>query len=212
MTRPRLRHALCAGAAVLAAWSPARADVLEVGPGGAVSVRSGAAAVEWRETSAPAGAPAEAAPDVPSAAITLVAAADAPAAYSAPLADAAGRYGVSPRLLAALVWNESRWRAGAVSPKGAVGLAQLMPGTARALGVDARDPVASLAGGARYLRAQLDLFGGNIERALAAYNAGPARVMRAGGVPAIAETRAYVSAIIDRLGAVTPAVSGALMP
>lgn len=212
-----LRHLLCAGVVVAAMSRPARADVLEIADSGAVSVRSGAAAVEWRVDAAP-----EVAPDVPAAAVTLVDAGDAPAAYRASLADAAGRYGVSPRLLAALVWNESRWRPGAVSPKGAIGLAQLMPGTARQLGVDARDPVASLAGGARYLRAQLDLFGGDIERALAAYNAGPARVRRAGGIPAIAETRAYVATIIDRLGidrlgidrlgAVAPAASGALLP
>jgi soluble lytic murein transglycosylase-like protein len=102
-------------------------------------------------------------------------------------------------LLAALVWQESRWRADAVSRAGAVGLTQLMPDTARHLGVDPRDPIANLAGGARYLRQQLDLFDGDIEKALAAYNAGPARVLRAGGIPAIAETRTYVAAIVGRL-------------
>jgi soluble lytic murein transglycosylase-like protein len=111
----------------------------------------------------------------------------------------AARYNVSPALLEALVWQESRWRQSAVSPVGAVGLTQLMPGTARAMGVDPRDPVANIEGGARYLREQLDRFDGDVEKALAAYNAGPARVIKAGGIPPIAETRNYVSAIFGRL-------------
>jgi len=97
------------------------------------------------------------------------------------------------------VWQESRWRANAVSPVGARGLAQLMPATARELGVDPADPFANLEGGARYLRAQLDRFGGDLEKALAAYNAGPGRVERAGGVPEIRETKTYVAAIMGRL-------------
>jgi len=74
-----------------------------------------------------------------------------------------------------VVWQESRWRTGAVSPVGARGLAQLMPGTARDLGVNPHNPSANLEGGARYLRMQLDAFGGDVEKALAAYNAGPGR-------------------------------------
>jgi soluble lytic murein transglycosylase-like protein len=74
-----------------------------------------------------------------------------------------------------------------------------MPGTARMMGVDPDDPHANLEGGARYLRMQLDTFGGDLEKALAAYNAGPGRVIRAGGIPAIAETRNYVAAIMARL-------------
>ncbi len=74
-----------------------------------------------------------------------------------------------------------------------------MPGTARALGVDADDPRANLEGGARYLRMQLDAFDGDLEKALAAYNAGPARVIDAGGIPNIRETRNYVAAILARL-------------
>jgi soluble lytic murein transglycosylase-like protein len=87
----------------------------------------------------------------------------------------------------------------AVSPKGALGLTQLLPGTARELGVDPRDPDESIDGGAHYLRSQLNRFNGDLERALAAYNAGAARVRRAGGVPRIAETRAYVASILNRL-------------
>ena len=97
------------------------------------------------------------------------------------------------------MWQESRWRENAVSPVGARGLAQLMPGTARELGVDPDDPLANLEGGARYLRQQLDRFDGDIEKALAAYNAGPGRVERAGGIPRIRETQTYVAAVMGRL-------------
>jgi soluble lytic murein transglycosylase-like protein len=76
-----------------------------------------------------------------------------------------------------------------------------MPGTARDLGVDPRDPIQNLAGGARYLRQQLNRFDGDVEKALAAYNAGPGRVMTARGIPSIPETQAYVRAIVARLAA-----------
>ena len=122
-----------------------------------------------------------------------------PAQYAAKVQELAFRFDLSPALLEALVWQESRWRADAVSHAGARGLAQLMPGTARYLGVDPDDPFANLEGGARYLREQLDLFDGDIEKALAAYNAGPGRVIRAGGVPRIRETQKYVAAITGRL-------------
>jgi soluble lytic murein transglycosylase-like protein len=179
-----------------------RADVMEIGENGAVRVRASGGAVQWVDPGmvdrdATAGAPA--ADIIPAAAITTVEAAPIPDSWRAAVETAASRYTISPHLLAALVWQESRWHAGAVSPKGAVGLAQLMPGTARALAVDARDPAANLDGGARYLRHLLDMFDGDIERSLAAYNAGPARVIRSGGVPRIAETRAYVANIIDRM-------------
>ena len=106
-------------------------------------------------------------------------------------------------MLASLVWQESRWNPQAVSPKGAIGLAQLMPATARNLGVNPSDPTQNLVGGARYLRQLLDSFDGNVEKALAAYNAGPARVRNAGGIPAIAETRAYVSSIVRRISSIS---------
>jgi soluble lytic murein transglycosylase-like protein len=102
------------------------------------------------------------------------------------------------RLLAALVWTESNFQPDAVSHAGAYGMAQLMPGTARGLGVDPRDPVANLTGGARYLRHQLDAFG-RVDLALAAYNAGPGRVRSAGNaVPNIVETQLYVVRVLDR--------------
>ncbi len=122
-----------------------------------------------------------------------------PAAFTAKVAELSARFDLSPSLIEAMVWQESRWNPNAVSPVGARGLAQLMPGTARELGVDPRDPFANLEGGARYLRAQLDRFDGDLEKALAAYNAGPGRVERAGGVPRIRETQQYVASIMGRL-------------
>lgn len=122
-----------------------------------------------------------------------------PAVYRAKVTELSARFDLSPALIEALVWQESRWRPGAVSPVGARGLAQLMPGTARDLGVDANDPFANLEGGARYLRAQMDRFGGDVEKALAAYNAGPGRVIKSGGIPRIRETQTYVAAIMGRL-------------
>ncbi|WP_234033044.1 lytic transglycosylase domain-containing protein [Erythrobacter rubeus] len=122
-----------------------------------------------------------------------------PATYADTVQQLAQRFDLSPSLLEALVWQESRWRENAVSHAGARGLAQLMPGTAAYLGVDAEDPIQNLEGGARYLREQLDRFDGDLEKALAAYNAGPGRVIRAGGIPNIRETKHYVAAIIGRL-------------
>lgn len=133
------------------------------------------------------------------ASFTGVADAAGPERFRARVAELAAKYDISPTLLEAVVWQESRWNVGAVSRVGARGLAQLMPGTARQLGVDPADPMANLEGGARYLRMQLDAFGGDIERALAAYNAGPGRVQRAGGVPAIRETQLYVASIMSHL-------------
>src|SRR5690606_36618542 len=92
----------------------------------------------------------------------------------------------------------SRWRAHASSPAGARGLAQLMPGTARELGVNPDEPFAYLEGGARYLRQQLDRFDVDVEKARAAYNAGPGRVRAANGIPAIRETQHYVAAFMGR--------------
>jgi soluble lytic murein transglycosylase-like protein len=127
------------------------------------------------------------------------------AAWAPAIITAAERHGLDPRLLAALVWAESGFDPGVESHAGALGLAQLMPGTAAGLGVDPHDPVQNLEGGARYLRAQLDRFG-SVDLALAAYNAGPGRVVEAGGIPRIAETQAYVPRVLgyyDRLKGTT---------
>jgi soluble lytic murein transglycosylase-like protein len=110
---------------------------------------------------------------------------------------AANQAGVDPRLFAALVWSESNFRPGAVSRVGAIGLAQLMPGTAASLGVDPHDPIQNLAGGARYLAQQMRSFG-RVDLALAAYNAGPGAVRRYGGIPPFAETQYYVLTVLQR--------------
>ena len=115
--------------------------------------------------------------------------------YLALARETAAEYGVPADLFARLVETESRWNPNAVSPKGAIGLAQLMPATARYLGVNPRDPRQNLEGGARYLREQYNDFR-DWRLALAAYNAGPEAVRRHGGVPPYAETQAYVVAIL----------------
>ena len=112
--------------------------------------------------------------------------------------EAALRYGLDPRLFAALVWSESGFNPNAVSHAGAIGLAQLMPGTAAMLGVDPWNPEQNLDGGSRYLKMRIDQFG-SIELGLAAYNAGATRVQEAGpGIPNIAETQFYVFIVMQR--------------
>lgn len=108
---------------------------------------------------------------------------------------AARRYGVPEDLFLRLVQRESGWNPGAVSRKGATGLAQLMPDTADLLGIDIADPHENLDGGARYLKMMYDRFG-TWRLALAAYNAGPLAVEQYGGVPPFDETQSYVVAIL----------------
>lgn len=109
--------------------------------------------------------------------------------------EAARAHDVPEDLFLRLVQQESGWNPSAVSPKGATGLAQLMPDTADLLGVDINDPQQNLRGGARYLRMMYDKFG-SWRLALAAYNAGPKAVEAAGGVPEFDETQNYVKAIL----------------
>ncbi len=108
---------------------------------------------------------------------------------------AARRHDVPEEMFLKLVQQESGWNIGAVSPKGATGLAQLMPGTAKRLGVDINDPSDNLDGGAKYLRMMYDRFG-SWRLALAAYNAGPEAVEKHGGIPPFDETKNYVLAIL----------------
>jgi soluble lytic murein transglycosylase-like protein len=115
------------------------------------------------------------------------------------LTNAAEALSLSPDLVEAVAWRESRLRARVVSGAGAVGEMQLMPGTARDLGVDPYDTTQNYFGGATYLNRMLQRYDGDIVRALAAYNAGPGAVDRYGGVPPYKETRAYVAAIMERL-------------
>ena len=111
----------------------------------------------------------------------------------------AARHGVDPRLVEAVIRVESAGDAGAISPKGAMGLMQLMPGRAAALGVrDAFDPADNLDGGIRHLRELLARYAGNLPLTLAAYNAGEEAVRRYGGVPPYRETQEYVRKVLAR--------------
>lgn len=182
MGRISHRWVLGLGAVALAAAGPAAAQVIDIGPQGAVTY---AGPVVWSA----AGVTAIERPANPAPASTVAEAIEA----------AAARHDVSPQLVEAVAWQESRLNQSAVSPKGARGVMQLMPGTARELGVDARDLAANVDGGTAYLARMMRMFDGDLTRALAAYNAGPGAVLKHGGVPPYAETRAYVAAILDRL-------------
>ena len=124
------------------------------------------------------------------------------------IARAADAAGLDRNLMTAVVWSESDFVADAVSHAGAIGLAQLMPGTAEALGVDPYDPEQNLAGGARFLAEMLDRFG-TPELALAAYNAGPTRLAEhlenPGATPLPTETDRYVEVVLGRYELLTGA-------
>lgn len=185
--------AMAALAASLAALStlgaPAFADVIQIAPDGVVTTISRPALVtpEGQKAIAPASA--------------------SPSRRAAPLHpamnEAGARMELSPLLIEAVAWAESRFNVKARSPAGAIGVMQLMPGTAAQLGVDPENPAQNIHGGARYLRQMLVEFNGNIELALAAYNAGPEAVRRYKGVPPYRETRAYVAAVLDYMAART---------
>jgi len=124
-----------------------------------------------------------------------------PEQIDAAIEQAAARHNVDPNLVRAVIKVESNFNPHAVSPKGAMGLMQLMPATARELKVsDAFDPAQNVDAGVRHLRTLLDNFGGDPRLALAAYNAGQGAVLRHGGVPRFAETQNYVRRITELYG------------
>jgi soluble lytic murein transglycosylase-like protein len=179
------------------AAAAARVAELQQLIGGTPPVPPAAPATSFSSQLATASAAAAPAAPTATAAATLpaTAASELPAGtpFAAEITAAAQRHGLDPALLAGLVKQESGFDPNAVSPAGARGLTQLMPGTAAGLGVtNPLDPAEALEGGAKYLREQLDSFGGDVARALAAYNAGPGAVQRYGGVPPYAETQNYV--------------------
>ena len=156
-------------------------------------------------TAQPAAAGSEAAP---SNFATALAAASGPAAgqeeaggsssqYDSLIQTAAARYGIDPAILHGLIQQESGFDPSAQSSAGAMGLTQLMPGTASTLGVsNPFNPAEAIEGGARYLAQLMSQFGGNATDALAAYNAGPGAVSQYGGVPPYAETQSYVTKVL----------------
>jgi soluble lytic murein transglycosylase-like protein len=126
---------------------------------------------------------------------------------------AARRHGLEPNLVLAVVGVESGFQPDAVSNKGAQGLMQLMPATARELGVtDALDPAQNLDGGTRYLRMLVAQYGGDLGKALAAYNAGPGAVKRHGGVPPYRETHHYIDRVLQRYQRARTAKAPAAQP
>lgn len=173
-------------AASLLLAAPACAEVLDIQPDGAVVRYSGPAVYSDAGVSAL----------VPQTTLPTRA---APQEVAQAIQDSAARHAVSAPLVEAVAWQESRFNQAAVSPKGAMGVMQLMPGTARTLGVDAATLAGNVDGGVAYLSQMLRRFEGDLPRALAAYNAGPEAVQRYGGVPPYAETQAYVRAIMGRL-------------
>ena len=123
---------------------------------------------------------------------------DLPGDFGAIVDQAAKKYGVDPALIAAVMQTESSFNPDAVSRAGARGLMQLMPATARGLGVtNASDPLQNVLGGARLLGQLLDKYEGRTDLALAAYNAGSGAVDKFGGIPPYAETRKYVPLVLS---------------
>ena len=173
--------------AMILASTPSVATVLELGGDGRVIVHS-----EARERPARAAAPAVA---------NSSTIARPPRQLRAGFEAAARSYDLSPELIEAVAAAESRFKTDARSPAGAIGVMQLMPATARDLGVDPQLPGQNIRGGTAYLRMLLNRYAGDVIKALAAYNAGPGAVDRHGGVPPYAETQAYVARILGRLAA-----------
>ncbi len=139
---------------------------------------------------------------------TLIAAGGTPASGKLEdiVQETARRHDVDPNLVKAIIKTESNGSIRALSPKGAMGLMQLMPGTARGLGVsNSFDPAQNVDGGVRYLKYLMGLYGGDVELSLAAYNAGPGAVERFGGrVPPYRETQQYVKKIGNLYGSLRP--------
>ena len=197
--RPKWIALLATALAAAVINQPAAAQVIDIDANGVVTRLDGPAVIrsaDLREASRLRVSPSDRSPDAsgPFSTSPLQA-----ASVLSTIAEAAQANQLHPALLEAVAWQESRLHQGAVSPKGAVGVMQLMPATAASLAVDAHDPQANIHGGARQLRWLLARYNGDLVRTLAAYNAGTKAVDRYGGVPPYPETRAYVAAVLERL-------------
>jgi len=181
---------------------PARAQIsASVDEDGNV-VYTNPASLTDRQPSTKPGSPAGVATAQPAAAVGAAAVTATPVKPAAPVEldtlvqQTAEKHHVDPNLVRAVISTESNWNADAVSRKGALGLMQLVPGTAHLLGVgNAFDPAQNVDAGVRYLGMLLDRYNGDLNKALAAYNAGPGAVDRFGGVPNFPETRNYVQKV-----------------
>ena len=191
-----LRGVVCA-AAILS--SPASAQLMEVHPDGSIANYAGPVATTAYGIRAIGPQPGTARH------VTSNFVADNRAVLAS-IQEAARRHQLSAQLVEAVAWQESHLRQNAMSPKGARGVMQLMPATARGLGVDAADLSANIDGGTAYLAQLMRRYDGDIVHTLSAYNASPSAVTRYGGVPPYAETRAYVAAVLDRLAAGTDVI------
>lgn len=181
----RIFYAIVAASCAIAVAASSQAQVLELGAGGVTVYdrpftfsQDGASPIALQAPPGKAARPIAASPALLAGALSA---------------------SLSPDLVEAVAWRESRGRHGLVSRRGAVGEMQLTPGTARAMKVDATNAEQNYRGGATYLAVMLKRYDGDLERALAAYNAGPGAVDRHRGVPPYRETKAYVAAVMDRL-------------
>lgn len=199
------RFAGCAIALSLSSWGllggGASADVLDIAPDGVVTRSTGPAVYLTADLKPLLLTP-------PSSSSRRIEAHGTP--HRAPSYEVASaisaessRFGLNPLLVEAVAWRESGFDSSALSPKGARGVMQLMPDTARALRVDPDELGANVHGGAAYLSWLLGRYDGDVIKSLAAYNAGPAAVDRYGGLPPYRETRAYVQAVLNRYSRMT---------
>jgi soluble lytic murein transglycosylase-like protein len=189
-----LRRLFAGVAFALFALSPAHADVLAIGDDGSVTVHSGPAlytSADLKPQALPAETPR----------VSRHTARNASPVVRTAIASSAAHYSLSPALVAAVAWRESAFNAQAVSPKGAKGIMQLMPETARAYCARPCSAAQNVEAGTAYLQALMQRYDGDIVKALAAYDAGPRAVDRFGGLPPYRETQAYVDAILARMSA-----------
>jgi soluble lytic murein transglycosylase-like protein len=187
MARKSILSAVAAFGLAVAMTGTAAAQVLEIGDDGAVVTHSGPAIYSSEGVRS-------IVPEVPAAPMRAT-----PQEVRLAIAEASARHTVPVNLVEAVAWQESRFNQAAVSPKGALGVMQLLPSTASSLGVNPTDLRGNVDGGVAYLAQQMRRFG-DLSLALAAYNAGPGAVERYRGIPPYAETRNYVRAIMSRLG------------